>query len=77
MPISTTAEIAKQIEIRILMLRGQRVILDADLSALYGVTTIRNLITAIHQLMEPPPSAKKLPIGFAPWSEEIGKCTNE
>ena len=38
---------------------------------------IRNLITAIHQLMEPPPSAKKLPIGFAPWSEETEKCTNE
>ncbi|EKD72740.1 MAG: hypothetical protein ACD_45C00601G0002, partial [uncultured bacterium] len=37
MPTNTTATLAKQIETRILMLRGQRVILDADLSALYGV----------------------------------------
>lgn len=31
---------------------------------------IRNLITAIHQLMEPPTPSRKLPIGFASWPEE-------
>ena len=38
---NTAADLAKQIEPLILMLRGQRVISDADLSALYGVTTKR------------------------------------
>lgn len=28
---------------------------------------IRNLISTIHQLMEPPATPSKLPIGFAPW----------
>ncbi len=185
MPTNPTALIAKQIESRIFVLHGQRVILDADLSALYGVTTkrlneqvkrnkdrfpadfmfqltpdekqevvancdhlvslkfsrtnpyaftehgaimaasvlntphaievsvlvvrtfvklrqmlaahkdlrhklvelerkvddhdgaIRNLITAIHQLMEPPAPQKKLSIGFAPWSEETENLANE
>lgn len=185
MSANTAAILAKQIESRILLLHGQRVILDADLSALYGVTTkrlneqvkrnqerfpadfmfqltadekrevvancdhlsslkfsrtnpyaftehgaimaasvlntpyaigvsvlvvrtfvklrqmlaahkdlrhklielerkvedhdgaIRNLITAIHQLMEPPSPSNKLPIGFASWPEETEKLTNE
>ncbi|MEO8402235.1 MAG: hypothetical protein ABI597_10675 [Gammaproteobacteria bacterium] len=38
---------------------------------------IRNLITAIHQLMEPPTPPNKLPIGFAPWSEETENSSNE
>jgi hypothetical protein len=38
---------------------------------------IRNLITAIHQLMEPPAPPKKLPIGFAPWPEETESLSNE
>ncbi len=178
MPANTATILTKQIETHILMLRGHRIILDADLSALYGVTTkrlneqvkrnkerfpidfmfqltsaekqevvancdhlsslkfsrtnpyaftehgaimaasvlntqhaievsvlvvrtfvklrqilaahkelrhkladlerkvddhdgaIRNLITAIHQLMEPPTPSRKLPIGFASWPEE-------
>ncbi len=41
MTTNTTTILAQQIETRILMLRGQRVILDTDLSALYGVTTKR------------------------------------
>ncbi|MDR3492106.1 MAG: ORF6N domain-containing protein [Gammaproteobacteria bacterium] len=185
MPTNTATQLAKQIETRILILRGQRIILDADLSALYGVTTkrlneqvkrnnerfpadfmfqlttvekqevvancdhlsslkfsrtnpyaftehgaimaasvlntahaievsvlvvrtfvklrqmlaahkdlrhkllelerkvddhdgaIRNLITAIHQLMEAPTIPQKPPIGFAPWSEESENMTNE
>jgi len=38
---NAAASLAKQIESRILSLHGQRVILDADLSVLYGVTTKR------------------------------------
>ena len=33
--------------------------------------SIQALIDAIHQLMEPPANDKKLPIGFAPWPEDI------
>lgn len=32
--------------------------------------TLRELIVAIRQLMEPPAPKKKHPIGFAPWTEE-------
>jgi hypothetical protein len=38
---ANAAVLGKQIESRILMLRRQRVILDTDLSTLYGVTTKR------------------------------------
>lgn len=41
MPANTATILTKQIETHILMLRGHRIILDADLSALYGVTTKR------------------------------------
>ena len=35
---------------------------------------IKNLISAIHQLMEPPATMKKIPIGFAPWPmDEVNK----
>src|SRR3990167_6135388 len=41
MSVEANIVLSKQIEARILMLRGYRIILDADLSALYGVTTKR------------------------------------
>jgi hypothetical protein len=41
MSANSTAIDSQKIESRILILRGQRIILDADLSALYGVTTKR------------------------------------
>jgi len=41
MPSSTRADIQLEIAQRILVLRGQRVMLDADLARLYGVSTSR------------------------------------
>jgi hypothetical protein len=41
MPGSTSLVLVEQIEPRILSLRSQRVILDADLAELYGTTTKR------------------------------------
>jgi hypothetical protein len=38
---------------------------------------IRNLISAIHQLMEPPTTSNKPPIGFAPWpADKIEEMTS-
>ncbi len=56
---------------RILLIRGQKVMLDADLSELFGVPTkvsshdqaIAGLIDAIRQLMMPA-AGKSRPIGF-------------
>jgi hypothetical protein len=38
---------------------------------------IRNLITTIHQLMEPPAPRKKRSIGFAPWPQENENLSSE
>jgi hypothetical protein len=39
MKAATPATLLKRIEARILLIRGERVMLDADLAALYGVST--------------------------------------
>ena len=41
MPTSTTRAVLPRIESRIVVLRGLRLMIDADLAALYGVTTKR------------------------------------
>ena len=41
MPVRTDATTAAEISARIHVIRGQRVLLDSDLAALYGVTTKR------------------------------------
>ncbi len=41
MPTSTTPALLPRIESRIVVLRGLRLMIDADLAALYGVTTKR------------------------------------
>jgi hypothetical protein len=39
--MSQSSEITKQLSARIVTVRGRRVIVDSDLAALYGVTTVR------------------------------------
>ncbi len=59
-----------KIEQRILLIRGEKVIVDADLAEFYGVPTKRlneqiiELIKAIRQLLKPDPPPKKRRIGY-------------
>jgi hypothetical protein len=61
---------AGRIEQRILLIRGEKVIVDADLAEFYGVPTkrlneqIMELVKAIKQLLKPDPLPKKRRIGF-------------
>jgi len=52
-----TAMLAKRIEARILMIRGERVMLDADLAQLYGVAT-KVLVQAVKR------NAERFPLDF-------------
>lgn len=36
--------------------------------------TLQTLVSAIHQLMEPPAPKKKRSIGFAPWTDDTTNC---
>jgi hypothetical protein len=57
MKIGTPATLVKRIEARILLLRGERVMLDADLAELYGVAT-KVLIQAVKR------NAERFPLDF-------------
>lgn len=57
MNVSTPATLGKPIEARILVLRGERIMLDADLAELYGVVT-KVLIQAVKR------NAARFPVDF-------------
>lgn len=66
----TVAAPVAAVESRIQTLRGQRVLLDADLAGLYGVAMLSSVLTSpqavidtLRQLMTPPTPPKR-PIGF-------------
>jgi len=59
-----------KIEQRILLIRGAKVIVDADMAEFYGVPTKRlneqiiELVKAIKQFLKPDPLPKKRRIGY-------------
>jgi hypothetical protein len=57
MKIGTPATLVKRIEARILLMRGERVMLDADLAELYGVAT-KVLVQAVKR------NAERFPLDF-------------
>jgi hypothetical protein len=57
MKVGTPATLVKRIEARILLMRGERVMLDADLAELYGVAT-KVLIQAVKR------NAERFPLDF-------------
>jgi len=57
MKVGTPATLVKRIEARILLMRGERVMLDADLAELYGVAT-KVLVQAVKR------NAERFPLDF-------------
>lgn len=62
--------LSENVQNRIVLIRGQKVMLDADLARLYGVPTKRIdeqfavVFEAIRELMKPPEPPPKRRIGF-------------
>lgn len=73
MPASKTALVMEDIETRILFIRGHKVMIDADLARLYGVTT-KALNQAVKRNIERFPEEFLFPLLASEKKEVVANC---